>query len=248
MKAMIFAAGLGTRLKPLTDTLPKALVPINGKPMLEHTIQRLKNSGVEEIVVNVHHFADQIIDFLQEKKNFGIHIEVSDEREKLLDTGGGIKKTARFFNDGKPFLIHNVDIFSNVNLNEIYKQHLQDKKNRLATLVVSQRETNRYLLFDDEQYLRGWINRKTGEVKPRQDIAVDNYQPLAYAGIQVVSPAIFQLMEEEPDKFPIIDFYLHHCYEKEIAGFVPENLEILDVGKLDILDKAEEFEAQLRRQ
>lgn len=248
MKAMIFAAGLGTRLKPLTDTLPKALVPINGKPMLEHTIQRLKNSGVEEIVVNVHHFADQIIDFLQEKKNFGIHIEVSDEREKLLDTGGGIKKTARFFNDGKPFLIHNVDIFSNVNLNEIYKQHLQDKKNRLATLVVSQRETNRYLLFDDEQYLRGWINRKTGEVKPRQDIAVDNYQPLAYAGIQVVSPAIFQLMEEEPDKFPIIDFYLHHCYEKEIAGFVPENLDILDVGKLDVLDKAEEFEAQLRRQ
>ena len=141
MKAMIFAAGLGTRLKPMTDTIPKALVPIAGKPLLEHVILRLKEAGFDELIVNVHHFPDQIIDFLRANNNFGIRIEISDERDVLLDTGGAIRKAAWFFDDGKPFLVHNVDILSNLNLGDLYHQHLTT--NPLATLVVSERDTFR---------------------------------------------------------------------------------------------------------
>src|ERR1035437_430043 len=158
MKAMIFAAGLGTRLKPITDNLPKALVPITGKPLLEHTILKLKSAGFDEIIVNIHHFPDQIIDFLKVNNNFGIRIEVSDERDQLLDTGGGIRKAKQFFDNGEPFLVHNVDILSNVDLAELYNQHL--RTNSLATLVVSQRDTFRYLLFDNNLRLNGWINEK----------------------------------------------------------------------------------------
>ncbi len=147
---MIFAAGLGTRLKPITDSIPKALVPINGKPLLQFVIEKLKMSGFDEIIVNVHHFPDQIIDFLNTNYNFGIHIEVSDERDLLLDTGGGIRKAQWFFDDGKPFLVHNVDILSNVDLKALYHQHL--RTNCLATLVVSQRNTFRYLLFNDDLF------------------------------------------------------------------------------------------------
>ena len=146
MKALIFAAGLGTRLKPLTDKIPKALIPIGGKPLLEHVILKLKASGFNEIIVNVHHFPDQIIDFLKSKNNFDIRIEVSDERNLLLDTGGGIKNTAWFFDDGKPFLVHNVDILSNVDLNDLYNEHIHSDS--LATLVVSKRDTFRYLLHN----------------------------------------------------------------------------------------------------
>ena len=131
MKAMIFAAGLGTRLKPITDILPKALVPIAGKPLLEHVILKLKAVGFDEIIVNIHHFPNQIIEFLKANNNFGIRIEVSDERDELLDTGGGIRKAARFFDDGKPFLVHNVDILSNVDLKALYHQHIRN--NSLAT-------------------------------------------------------------------------------------------------------------------
>src|ERR1035437_9615569 len=137
MKAMIFAAGLGTRLKPVTDNLPKALVPIAGKPLLEWVILKLKAAGFDEIIVNVHHFPNQIIDFLKGNDNFGIRIEISDESDSLLDTGGGIRNAAWFFDDGKPFLIHNVDILSNVDLKALYHQHL--RTNSLATLVVSKR-------------------------------------------------------------------------------------------------------------
>ncbi len=240
MKAMIFAAGYGTRLKPITDTLPKALVPIQGKPLLEHLIEKLKKSGVDEIIVNIHHLPDQIIDFIQEKNSFGIRIEISDERENILDTGGGIKKAVRFFDDGKPFLVHNVDILSNVNLNEIYEQHLNDPE-RLASLVVSNRNTNRYLLFDKSKQLKGWMNTKTGQTKPTDGMDTTPFEKLAYSGIQVVSPKIFQLMENEPEKFPIIDFFLNHCSKEKIIGFVPKNQQIIDVGKLEALKKAEEF-------
>ena len=134
MKAMIFAAGLGTRLKPLTDNIPKALVPVAGKPLLQHTIEKLKQSGFDEIIINIHHFGQQIIDFVQENHLFDIRIEFSDEREQLLDTGGGIKKAAWFFDDNEPFLIHNVDILSNVNLHDLYHFHL--KNNTAATLQI----------------------------------------------------------------------------------------------------------------
>jgi len=192
MKAMIFAAGLGTRLKPLTDSIPKALVLITGKPLLEHIILKLKNSGFDEIIVNVHHFPDQIINFLKEKNNFGIRIEVSDERELLLDTGGGIKKVESFFDDGKPFLVHNVDILSNIDLEVLYNNHSQT--NPLATLVVSHRNTFRYLIFDDELKLKGWINEKTGETKPIEFIYLEKYNKLAFSGIQVLSNEVFKLM------------------------------------------------------
>ena len=138
MKAMIFAAGLGTRLKPITDTIPKALVPIAGQTLLERVVEKLANEGFEEIIVNVHHHADKIIEFLKEKKNFGLRIEISDEREMLLDTGGGIKKASHFFDDGKPFLIHNVDILSDAKLKEMYDTHIES--NNMATLMVKNRK------------------------------------------------------------------------------------------------------------
>lgn len=163
MKAMVFAAGMGTRLRPLTDSMPKALVPVAGKPLLQHTIEKLKASGFNEIIINVHHFADRVIDFVRANDDFGIRIEFSDESEKLLDTGGGIKLASWFFDDGQPFLIHNVDILSNIDLTKLVK-HYRDS-NSVATLVCSERETSRYLLFDGSNRLQAWVNEKTGEVK-----------------------------------------------------------------------------------
>jgi NDP-sugar pyrophosphorylase family protein len=239
MRAMIFAAGLGTRLKPLTDTLPKALVPIAGKPLLEHVILKLKAAGFDEIIVNIHHFPDQIIDFLKANDNFGIRIEVSDERDQLLDTGGGIRKVASFFDDGKPFLVHNVDILSNLDLKELYNQHL--RTNSLATLVVSERDTFRYLLFDDNLRLNGWINEKTGETKPAGLSKPELYNKLAFSGIQVLSPQVFDLMKELEPKFTIMDFYLSNAPTQLISGFIPADYKMLDVGKLNVLDEAEKF-------
>ncbi len=239
MKAMIFAAGLGTRLKPITDTLPKALVPIAGKPLLEHVILKLKASGFDEILINIHHFPDQIIDFVRENHAFDIRIEISDERNMLLDTGGGVKKAAAFFDDNKPFLVHNVDILSNINLTELYNQHL--RTNPLATLVVSSRNTFRYLLFADDMRLCGWINEKTAETKPADLRHPERYNKLAFSGIQVLSTQVFDFMDSYPDKFPIMDFYLQNCLKKNILGFEPSDYKMLDVGKLDVLDEAERF-------
>ncbi len=239
MKAMIFAAGLGTRLKPITDILPKALVPIAGKPLLEHVILKLKAVGFDEIIVNIHHFPNQIIEFLKANNNFGIRIEVSDERDELLDTGGGIRKAARFFDDGKPFLVHNVDILSNVDLKALYHQHIRN--NSLATLVVSERETFRYLLFDDDLKLKGWINEKTGETKPTHLSKPEQFTKLAFSGIQMLSAGVFDLMENLEPKFPIMDFYLNNTGTQTINGFVPDDYRMLDVGKLNVLDEAEKF-------
>ena len=239
MKAMIFAAGLGTRLKPITDSIPKALVPINGKPLIQHIIEKLKKSGFDEIIVNIHHFPDQIIDFLKANNNFGIRIEVSDERNELLDTGGGIRKAAWFFDDGKPFLVHNVDILSNVDLAELYNQHILT--NSLATLVVSQRDTFRYLLFDENIRLNGWINEKTGETKPTNLDKTKLYKKLAFSGIQILSPQVFEFMEKFVPTFPIMDFYLKNAASQAINGFVSDNFNMLDVGKLNVLDEAEKF-------
>ena len=162
---MIFAAGLGTRLKPLTDRIPKALVPVNGIPMLQHVILKLKQAGFTEIVINIHHFGEQIISFLQAHQNFGIMVRISDEREELLDTGGGIKKAIPFFSGNEPFLVHNVDILSDTDLKALYDYHRQSTND--ATLLVSQRETSRYLLFDkDNARLCGWINKQTLQPSP----------------------------------------------------------------------------------
>jgi len=206
---------------------------------LEHVILKLKAAGFNEIIVNVHHFPDQIIDFLKSKNNFDIRIEVSDERNLLLDTGGGVLKTAWFFDDGKPFLVHNVDILSNVDLKELYYNHLTTGS--VATLVVSKRDTFRYLLFNEDNRLCGWINEKTGETKPVTFSDISGFNKLAFAGIQMLSPDIFKLMEGYEHKFPIMDFYLSNVGDQIIKGYVPNNFRMLDVGKLDILDEAERF-------
>lgn len=238
MQAMIFAAGLGTRLKPLTDTMPKALVMVGGKPLIEHVVEKLKASGAERIVVNVHHFASQVIDYLQENDNFGVDVRISDESERLLDTGGGIKKARPMFTPDAPILIHNVDILSNVDLDRLYYGHGDVD----ATLLVSERKTKRYLLFDDDMRLVGWTNTDTGEVKsPYPGLRVGDCRMLAFSGIHVFSPRLFPLMDDFPDKFGIIDFYLQVCSKAVVKGCVQPSLSLLDVGKLDTLAEAEQF-------
>ena len=236
---MIFAAGLGTRLKPLTDHMPKALVPVAGKPMLEHVIGKLKASGFDEIVINVHHFADQIIDFLKEKDNFGIRIWISDESEELLDTGGGIKKAAPYFDE--PFLVHNADILSNIDLKAMYNYHLTSSND--ATLLVSPRKTVRYLLFDEGNRLQGWVNKDTLQTKPEGFVYHPEVQKeYAFGGIHVISPTLFKYMGDGwTGKFSIMDFYLKTCHEAQLGGYVKEDLQLIDIGKPDTLAKAEDF-------
>ena len=238
MKAMIFAAGLGTRLKPLTDHMPKALVPVAGKPMLEHVINKLIAAGVDGIVINVHHFAQQIIDFLKEKDNFGIQIWISDETGELLETGGGIKKASPYFNE--PFLVHNADILSNLDLKAMYEFHIANGND--ATLLVNPRKTARYLLFNEENKLCGWVNKETLQTKPEGFV----YQPetqkeYAFGGIHIISPSLFKYMEGWTGKFSIIDFYLQTCQQAQLGGYIKEDLQLIDIGKLDTLTKAEEF-------
>ncbi|MDL2208035.1 nucleotidyltransferase family protein [Parabacteroides sp. OttesenSCG-928-O15] len=240
MKAMIFAAGMGTRLKPMTDKTPKALIEVDGKPMLEHIILKLKGAGFEELVINIHHEGQQIIDFLEAKNNFGVHIDISDERDYLLDTGGGIKHAARFLQGNEPFLVHNVDIFSNVDLMKLYTDHA--KTNPLATLLVSNRNTSRYLLFDNAQKLCGWRNRETGEVKSYYpDFDPSMYTEYAFGGIHVISQDIFEWMDEWTGKFPIINFYLSICARTTIQAYPMEDLKLLDIGSPESLAKAEEW-------
>ena len=240
MKALIFAAGLGTRLKPLTDSIPKALVPVGGKPLLQHVIEKLSNSGFNEIVINVHHFPEQIVGFLRDNNNFGLPIDISDESDQLLDTGGGIRKASAFLKGDAPFLVHNVDILSNADLRKPYDNHIRQEG--MATLLVSRRKTNRYLLFNEQNELKGWINESTGEVKsPYPDFSPEKYQRFAFAGIQVVSPEIFDRMKNLQDKFSIIDFYLSIAAEVKIKGYPVPDLKMVDVGKIDSLWEAEEF-------
>ncbi|MDR0994817.1 MAG: nucleotidyltransferase family protein [Tannerella sp.] len=240
MKAMILAAGLGTRLKPLTDTVPKALIPIQGKPLLEHLIRRLAAAGFREIVVNVHHLAGQIIDFLKAHDNFGLDIRISDERACLLDTGGGIKHAASYLNDGEPFLVHNVDILSDIDLRALYKAHCQS--HAMATLLVSDRPASRRLLFDKEQRLCGWQNRQSGEVKsPYADFQAGAYTGYAFGGIHVLSPEALDCMETWSDRFSIIDFYLNVCPEHEVQAWPVKAGRLLDVGKPETLAEAEGF-------
>jgi len=239
-QAMIFAAGLGTRLKPLTDTMPKALVPVDGQPLLWHVIQKLRVAGFQRIVINVHHFAQQIIDYLKTNDNFGLDIHISDETEMLLETGGGIKKALPLFDTENPVLIHNVDILSNIDLASLYDHALQSRAD--ALLVVSQRKTKRYLLFDDEHILDGWTNIETGEVRsPYPGLNPADLKLLAFSGIHVLSPHVFPLFAEMPNRFGIIDFYLKYCHQCAFMGVEMRDLRLMDVGKLDTLSDAAVF-------
>lgn len=245
MKAMIFAAGLGTRLKPITDTLPKALVPVGGEPLLYHVITKLKAAGYTELVINVHHFAEQIREYLA-THDFGLPISISDETAELLETGGGIAHAKDLIlPTGEPFLIHNVDILSNL---DIPWFRSQTRPEAVSTLLVSERETSRYLLFDGEMRLVGWTNVTTGEVRsPYPDLNPDHYHKLAFAGIHNLSPAIFDAFEQAgfTGRFPIMDFYIRECANYPIYGVSAPGLRLLDVGKVDSLAQAEELLASL---
>jgi NDP-sugar pyrophosphorylase family protein len=237
MQAMIFAAGLGTRLKPLTDRMPKALVEVGGKPLLWHVIEKLKGAGAKRIVVNVHHFASQIEDYLAQHY-FGIDIKTSDETQMLLETGGGIKKAIHLFDSDSPVLIHNVDILSNVDLASFYSHSMGHD----ATLLVSERKTKRYLLFDDDMKLMGWTNIETGEVRtPYNNLDLSKCHRYAFSGIHVFSPKLAERMSAYPDKFGIIDFYLKECATADIRGMLKSDLRLMDVGKLDTLQQADDF-------
>ena len=239
MNAFIFAAGLGTRLKPLTDTMPKALVPVGGKPLLAHVIEKLKAAGCKKIVINIHHFGEMIIDYVKENNSFGIDIVFSDERQMLLETGGAIKHAVDLLGD-EPFLIHNVDIMSNVDLRALWSEHINSGS--AATLLVSKRNSSRALLFNEDGNLTAWTNKNTGEVKsPYENVDIACLEEFAFSGIHVFSPQLFKYFGEYPEKFSIIDFYLNTCKAEKIKAFTQEGLQLLDVGKLDSLEKAEAF-------
>lgn len=240
MKAMIFAAGLGTRLRPFTEKLPKALIEIGGEPMIERVITKLKSAGVTEILINLHHFPDQIKNFIDQKKSFGLKIEFSDELDQLLETGGGLKKAAWFFDDGKPFVVHNVDVLSNIGLTEMLNFHIENKA--LATLFMQNRPGSRYLLMNDRNRLSGWKNEKTGETRlcfPNET----SLKKMAFNGIHIIDPLIFSLFTEV-GKFSIIDTYLRLAPMYPVIGFCPNNAGYLDVGKPENLPLAEQIVAR----
>ena len=249
MKAMIFAAGLGTRLKPITDTLPKALVPVCGRPLIEHVCMRLKQSGINEAVVNVHHFADKVEKWAAEQDI--MTLKISDERASLLETGGAVLHARRYLDGCGSFLVHNVDIISDLDLEWFASQA---HSGSIATLLVSRRESSRQLLFAPETMkLVGWHNCKTGEVRsPIAGLDPSDCISLAFSGIHILSDSVFDLMEEylsvhmkhvsaEPPRFSIIDFYLWACAGHDITGVCAENLRLLDVGKHDTLALAEDM-------
>lgn len=238
---MIFAAGMGTRLKPLTDVIPKALVPIGDKPLLQLVMEKLSAAGSKHCVVNVHHKAGQIKNFLNLlDRALPLSIAVSDESDALLETGGGIRKARHLLHDDEPVLIHNVDIISNVDVHSLYNNIGSDD----ALLLVSERKTKRYLIFSDDLRLVGWTNIETGEIKsPFPELAElsfrqpvpDGYRLLAFSGIHVIGWGLLSDMDSWPDRFPIIDFYLNRCLDRCIRGYIQPDLHLVDVGKLDTL-------------
>lgn len=254
MKCLIFAAGLGTRLKPLTDMMPKALVSVGGRPLIEHVSLKLKAAGVDEAVVNVHHFADMVEEWVDNQKI--MKIDVSDEREGLLETGGGVLHARPFLEDCGRFLIHNVDILSDLDIGW-FASCVKDEA--IATLLVSDRKTSRYLLFDPlTMRLKGWTNVNTGEVRsPYSDLDPSECIRLAFSGIHILSDRVFDILEtyaEEKNlfeesgmpRFPIMDFYLSVCERYPIFGVKADGLNLVDVGKLDTIELAEREILSLR--
>ena len=227
MKALILAAGLGTRLKPITDTIPKALFEVHGITLLEHALTHLKANRIREVIINVHHFPDMILDFLKAHDKFGLEIAISDESDELLETGVGLRKAAWFFSDGNPFLVRNVDVLSELDLEKMLIFHNQSQS--MVTLAVRNRETSRYFLFNEQHQLSGWENRKNGERKITRQAG--SYHPLAFSGIQIVSPTIFPLINEI-GKFSLTELYLRISADLPIIGYREENSYWHDAGKL----------------
>lgn len=247
---MIFAAGLGTRLKPYTDHCPKAMVEVAGHPMIAHQLLKLQKAGFGQVVINVHHYAEQIIDYVTANNGFGLKVTFSDERGQLLDTGGGIRKALPLFDTGSPVLIHNVDIFSNADLDKLYANHMESGTD--ASLLVSRRNTSRYLIFDNKDCLVGWKNMQTGEVRTAFDglrpalgrLSEDDelFRLRAFAGIHVISPTLFTLLNRQSEVFSITNFYWQNSLQNRI-GCVEASEEFcwVDAGKPEALAKAAEI-------
>ena len=238
---MILAAGIGSRLKPLTDNKPKALIEVNGIPMLEILIKRLIRFGFTKIIINVHHLANQIIDFLKVNDNFGIEILISDESNQLLDTGGAIFHARQLIGNDLPMLIHNVDVLTEIDYQEFYSFHI--KSNALVSLAVQKRSTNRYFLFDKNNILCGWKNDKTGETKQSRKIT-GQVVPMAFSGIHIIGPGFFEkvlannCLPFDDVCFSIIDVYLCLAARNKINAFDHTGTLFLDMGKHENLQKA----------
>lgn len=236
MKAMILAAGLGTRLKPFTDSQPKALAIVNQKTILSRNIEYLKSFGITDIIINVHHFANQIIDHTNENQNFGINITISDETDEVLETGGGLKKAAWFFNDHQPFVLMNVDILTDMNLGNMIQYHLDKKP--LATLAVSERTSSRCFLFNETNELCGWKNKQTNEEKiskPNEELI-----PYSFSGIHIIDPTLLPLIKQE-GKFSLVDVYLDLAKTQTILGYNHTGCHLMDVGKPESIIEAEKI-------
>lgn len=236
---MILCAGLGTRLKPWTECHPKALVPVGGKPMLKQVIERLYEHGFDEVTVNVHHFADQILDFFDKEDLPVSDVNISDETERLLETGGGILHAEHFLNrDSRPFLVHNVDILSNADLLDLYKKH--EESGNLVTLLVSDRTSDRKLVFDENMILKGWVNFKSGQTRPINLEIMPDDMVLAFSGVYIMSPEVFGIMKDNGfnGAFPIMDLFLSFIPQLKIGAVLQDNLEIIDIGKPDTLHRA----------
>ena len=242
MRAMILAAGLGTRLRPLTDSTPKALLKIQGFTLLELQIKKLKSEGYNEIIINVHHLAKQIQEYLEQNDFFKCSISISDESKKLLDTGGGLKKASHFFSDDKPFLVYNVDILSDIDLKILMGYHLAT--GTIATLAVRERISSRKFLFNDDKILCGWMNKKTGEQIITRDKKT-NLIPYSFSGIQIVNPKLFKYFPDK-DIFSLVELYLETARREQIKGFVHNEDNWLDLGKLENINKAENIFNKIR--
>lgn len=240
MKGMIFAAGLGTRLQPLTLTRPKALVAVGGEPMLGRVMRKLVQSGVRDIVVNVHHFPDMIRTYLRENSNFGANVTISDETELLLDTGGGVRKALDSLCGDEPVLLHNADILTDFPIREMLEAH--EESGADATLLVSDRTSSRGLLFDAKGKMSGWTNVKTGEVRPA-GLQCDNLDLKAFGGVHIIGRRVLEelaRMEGAMEPFSIIPFYVERCRRLDIRGFEPaEEYQWFDIGRPETLEKAQ---------
>jgi len=240
MKAMILAAGLGTRLGVLTRDVPKALVPLNGTPLMEILILRLKRFGFNEVTINVHHYGQQIIDFLKNRNDLGVKISISDERDRLLDTGGAIKKAMSLLGDDEPVLIHNVDVITSLDPGALMNHHVHS--NALATLCVQQRSSSRYLFFNNEDRLCGWKNEETEETKGMTSLIKK-----AFSGIHVIGPHFFEkasrqaCFPEKEDVFSIIDVYLCLAASEKVLGYDHTGDTCIDIGKSRQLKAVEEW-------
>ncbi len=241
MNAMVFAAGLGTRLRPLTDTMPKALVPIDDTPMLQRVLLKLRNVGVTRTVVNVHHHPDMIIDFLHQHQNFGMDIIISDERNTLLDTGGGLLAALPLFNPGQPILLHNADILTDFPLEEMVYAHNQSKAD--ATLLVSERNSSRRILFDSSNKMYGWKNMVSGQILP-DSLDTTPLHPLSFGGVHIISPTLFPALNSyglTNHVFSIMPFYIQACQDYNIIGHQPtQPFRWFDIGRPESLSEANE--------